>query len=144
LSGANLDSEKNANTNEKQTTKININTATQAELETLPGIGPSTSLKIINHRNENGKFKSIEDIKEVSGIGESKFNNINSLTLNGNITKLNNQEVRFEVENFNSGNMLEIRIATPVSLFPLSTKNINKDKHKQMQIKELNIRRTNI
>lgn len=52
---------------------ININTASQTELETLTGIGPSTALKIINYRNENGKFNSIEDIKNVSGIGETKF-----------------------------------------------------------------------
>ena len=55
---------------------VNINTATQTELETLPGIGPSLSLKIIHYREENGKFTSIEDIKNVSGIGDSKFNNI--------------------------------------------------------------------
>ena len=53
---------------------VNINTATQTELETLPGIGPSLALKIINYRNENGKFSSIEEIKNVSGIGENKFN----------------------------------------------------------------------
>lgn len=46
--------------------KININKATQAELETLPGVGPSTALKIINYRKENGNFKKIEDIKNVS------------------------------------------------------------------------------
>lgn len=45
---------------------VNINTATQTELETLPGIGPSIALKIINYRNENGRFSSIEDIKNVS------------------------------------------------------------------------------
>lgn len=56
--------------------KININTATQTELETIPGIGPSTALKIIKYREENKKFKSIEEIKEVSGIGESKYNSI--------------------------------------------------------------------
>lgn len=56
--------------------KVNINTATQTELETLPGIGPSTALKIINYRNENGKFTSIEAIKDVSGIGDAKFENI--------------------------------------------------------------------
>lgn len=57
-------------------TLVNINTATQAELEALPGIGASTAYKIINYRKENGKFKQIEDIMNVNGIGESKFNNI--------------------------------------------------------------------
>lgn len=55
---------------------VNINTATQTELETLPGIGPSLALKIINHRKENGKFSSIEQIKDVSGIGDAKFENL--------------------------------------------------------------------
>ena len=50
-----------------------MNKATQAELEIIPGIGPSTALKIINYRNENGKFKSIEDVKNISGIGDSKY-----------------------------------------------------------------------
>lgn len=58
---------------------VNINTATQTELETLSGIGPSTALKIINYREENGKFNSIEDIKQVPGIGEAKFNNIKEM-----------------------------------------------------------------
>lgn len=53
-------------------TKININTATQAELELLDGIGPATAKKIINAR----PFKKIEDIKKVSGIGDAKFNAI--------------------------------------------------------------------
>ena len=56
--------------------KVNINKATQTELETLPGIGPSTALKIIEYRENEGKFKKIEDIKEVSGIGEAKFEKI--------------------------------------------------------------------
>ena len=55
---------------------ININTATQTQLETLPGIGPSTADKIIQYRKENGNFKNIEDIKNVSGIGDSKYENI--------------------------------------------------------------------
>lgn len=58
----------------KNNNKVNINTATQTELEALSGIGPSTALKIIKYRNENGKFKNIEDIKNIPGIGESKFN----------------------------------------------------------------------
>lgn len=55
---------------------VNINTATQTELETLPGVGPSIALKIINYRNENGRFSSIEEIKNVSGIGDSKFEDL--------------------------------------------------------------------
>jgi len=62
--------------NVTNSTKVNINSATKEELETLPGVGESTAQKIINYREENGKFKSIEDIKNVSGIGEAKFNNI--------------------------------------------------------------------
>ena len=42
----------------------------------MPGIGSSTATKIINYRKENGKFASIEDIKKVSGIGESKYSKI--------------------------------------------------------------------
>lgn len=55
---------------------VNINTATQTELETLPGIGPSLALKIINYRKENGKFNSIEELKSVNGIGENKYEEI--------------------------------------------------------------------
>lgn len=67
----------------KEVGKVNINTATQTELETLSGIGASTALKIINYRKENGNFSSIEDIKNVPGIGDSKYNNIkDSITVN--------------------------------------------------------------
>lgn len=62
--------------NSSKELKVNINTATQTELEILPGIGPSTALKIINYRKENGNFTSVEAIKGVSGIGEAKFDNI--------------------------------------------------------------------
>ena len=63
--------------------KVNINKASQEELDSLPGIGPSTADKILEYRKQNGNFKSIEDIKEVSGIGESKFEKIrNMITVN--------------------------------------------------------------
>ena len=56
--------------------KVNINTANEAEFEKIPGIGASIAGKIVAYRNENGKFKSKEEIKNVSGIGESKYKNI--------------------------------------------------------------------
>ena len=58
---------------------VNINKATQTELETLPGIGPSIAQKIISYREENGQFSNIGDIKNISGIGENKFKNIKEL-----------------------------------------------------------------
>lgn len=55
---------------------ININKANQSELEQLQGIGPSTALKIIEYRKENGNFNSIEEIKNVPGIGDAKYEGI--------------------------------------------------------------------
>lgn len=53
--------------------KININQADSTELQEIPGIGPSTADKIIQYRDENGRFQTIEDIQNVSGIGEKTF-----------------------------------------------------------------------
>ena len=55
---------------------ININTATEEQLQELAGIGDSIAKRIVDYRKENGKFNSIEDIKNVSGIGDAKFNKI--------------------------------------------------------------------
>ena len=65
--------------NQNKKEMVNINKASQTELETLPGIGPSIALKIINYRNENGKFSSKEELKKVSGVGENKYENIKEL-----------------------------------------------------------------
>ena len=61
---------------ENETGKVNINTAKQTELETLPGIGPTIALRIIEYRKENGEFTDIEELKEVEGIGEAKWEQI--------------------------------------------------------------------
>lgn len=53
--------------------KVNINSADSSQLETLTGVGPSTAQKIIDYRNQNGRFSKIEDLKNVSGIGDKTF-----------------------------------------------------------------------
>ncbi|HOL17069.1 MAG TPA: helix-hairpin-helix domain-containing protein [Bacillota bacterium] len=59
--------------------KININRATAAELEALPGIGPAKARSIVEHREKNGYFKDITEIMDVSGIGEATFHAIEDL-----------------------------------------------------------------
>ena len=58
---------------------IDINIATVAELDTLPGIGPTTAQKIVDYRDTNGPFISIEDIINVSGVGPTTFDRIKDL-----------------------------------------------------------------
>lgn len=52
---------------------VRLNSATQAELESLPGIGPSLAGRIIDYRNHHGAFKRIEDVQQVPGIGAGRF-----------------------------------------------------------------------
>ena len=78
-SGDNIIIEENAVPSNNSTQTININKATEKEFETLPGIGPSLASKIIEYRNQNGKFESIEDIKNVNGIGDNKYEKIKDL-----------------------------------------------------------------
>ncbi len=66
----------NISSSTKENSKININTANETELDNLPGIGPSIAKNIIEYREAKGQFKSIEDLKNVKGIGESKFSEI--------------------------------------------------------------------
>ena len=53
--------------------QVNLNTATPAQLETLPGIGPATAQRIIEYRQKNGAFKKIEELMNVRGVGEKSF-----------------------------------------------------------------------
>jgi competence protein ComEA len=52
---------------------VNINTATTAELQTLPGIGAATATRILEYRQKNGGFKKVEDLMNIRGIGEKSF-----------------------------------------------------------------------
>ncbi|KAF0197746.1 MAG: Competence protein ComEA helix-hairpin-helix repeat protein [Bacillota bacterium] len=68
-----------SNTTIPTNAQVNINTATQAQLETLPGIGPVKAGDIITYRTQNGPFKKIEDIMNVKGIGEKTFESLKDL-----------------------------------------------------------------
>lgn len=65
-----------SNNSSKEGEKVNINEAMQTELEGLPGIGPSLASKIIEYREANGKFEKIEDLQNVKGIGNAKYDDI--------------------------------------------------------------------
>lgn len=58
--------------------KVNLNTATQSELQALNGVGEATATAIIQYREENGLFKSVEDLVNVKGIGSKKIENLTS------------------------------------------------------------------
>ena len=71
-----VEENKNSESTEGKENKVNINTANQSELDSLPGIGPSIAQRIIEYREENGNFQKIEDLQNVKGIGDAKFSNI--------------------------------------------------------------------
>ena len=75
-------SKSNSSTTKSTNQVVNINTATLLELQTIPGVGESKAQAIITYREENGGFKSIEEITNVSGIGDSTFEKIkNNITI---------------------------------------------------------------
>lgn len=59
--------------------KININKADETELQNLPGIGPAKAAAIIEYRNTNGPFKAVEELKNISGIGDKTFDKLKDL-----------------------------------------------------------------
>lgn len=59
--------------------RVNINTANQQELESLPGIGPALAQRIVDYRMQHGPFRAVEDIQNVSGIGPARFEQIKDL-----------------------------------------------------------------
>lgn len=79
--------------------KVNINTATEAQIALLPGIGPKLAAEVVNYRTNNGGFKTIEDIKKVSGVGDKKFEKIKDfVVLEGETTIKSTKPAKGEKE----------------------------------------------
>jgi len=79
--------------------KVNINTATEAQIALLPGIGPKLAAEVVNYRTNNGGFKTVEDIKKVSGVGDKKFEKIkNFVVLEGETTIKSTKPAKGEKE----------------------------------------------
>ena len=74
-----ITSNENNKENNSDSTLININIASITELITLPGIGEAKAKKIITYREENGYFKTIDELKNVSGIGDATFEQLKTL-----------------------------------------------------------------
>lgn len=64
-----------------EVTKVHLNTATEVELTVLPGIGDALARRIVEYRETYGPFKTVEEIMEVSGIGEKKFADLRDLVV---------------------------------------------------------------
>ena len=64
--------------------KVNLNTADATVLETLPGIGPTKAMAVIEYRQQNGAFKTVDDLKNVSGIGDKTLEQLrDKITVEG-------------------------------------------------------------
>ena len=79
--------------------KVNINTATEAQIALLPGIGPKLATEVVTYRTNNSGFKTAEDIKKVSGVGEKKFEKIKDfIVLEGETTIKSTKPAKGEKE----------------------------------------------
>jgi competence protein ComEA len=77
VAGASISNQTSTNSKQEVISgKININTATIAQLDTLPGIGPAYANRIIEYRNSNGGFKDISEVQNIKGIGPKTFEKI--------------------------------------------------------------------
>lgn len=73
-----------ATESQNQSGKININTADAVELDKIPGIGPARAADIINYRETHNGFKTIEEMKNIKGIGDKTFESMKHLITVGN------------------------------------------------------------
>lgn len=71
---------------------VNINTASQSELETLKGIGPAKAKAIVEYRNQNGMFNSIDDLEKISGIGPGVIKQIRNEVTVGDTAAVSEEE----------------------------------------------------
>lgn len=74
--GINIEQSTKEKTRIKPGTKLNLNLSTAAELETLPGIGRVMAERIVEYRESRGRFKALNELKNVNGIGDKKFDDI--------------------------------------------------------------------
>ena len=72
-----------ARTAAERPSPLNLNSATEAQLEGLPGIGAATAARIVEYRKKNGGFKKVEDLMNVKGIGEKSFLKLKTLVTVG-------------------------------------------------------------
>lgn len=77
--GANQAGAQSQQTAQPAASLVNLNSATQAELEKLPGVGPAMAKQIIEYRQKNGGFKKVEELMNVKGIGEKFFLKLKTL-----------------------------------------------------------------
>lgn len=68
-----------AATDTAQSSCVNINSATAEQFQALPGIGPAIAAAIVQHRQQNGPFAALDDLKKVKGVGDKKFEKIKNL-----------------------------------------------------------------
>lgn len=68
-----------AATGTAQSSCVNINSATAEQFQALPGIGPAIAAAIVQHRQQNGPFAALDDLKKVKGVGDKKFEKIKNL-----------------------------------------------------------------